>query len=177
MSSAKSKVVEKIISDLFSSDAKVVDAALKKVPTKGNARVVIPLLRAYKAWEQEPEIRSEIEKILKQLKAEDAIPQLIEALEDSEFDQERAFIISLFWNAGLFPVDNVDTLVKHAVRGDFMVTLEVLTVVENMESKLDQSMVQNANDDITDFLDSNQNAPHGELLIELQQVLTSHLEV
>lgn len=177
MSDTKTKAVEKIISDLFSSDAKVVDAALKKVPSKGDASMVIPLLRAYKAWEQEPEIKSEIEKILKELKAEDAIPELIEALNDSEFDQERAFIISVFWNSGLFPLTEVHTLVKQAIRGDFMVTLEVLTVIENIESKLDESMVESANDDINDFLDSNQNAPHGELLIELQQVLSNHLEV
>lgn len=176
MTAAKSKKIEGLITDLFSSEEVVIDAALKKIPTAGDARMIIPLLRAYKAWETEPNIKNEIEKILKELKAEGSIPELISALEDSDFENERALIVSIFWNAGLFPIDDVPVLVKHAIKGDYMVTLEVLTVIENIESKMDDNMLADAVDSVSDFLDQYQDAPHAELLFELKQVLSGHLD-
>ncbi len=176
MSTAKSKKIEGLISALFSTDQKAVFTALKKIPSDGDARLIIPMLRAHKAWESAPEIQGEIERILKELKSDGAIPELISALEDSDFEQERALIISVFWNAGLFPIEDVAVLVKHGIRGDYMVTLEVLTVVENIDAKLDENMLADSIDEIDDFLEQDQGIAHGELLLELKQVLTGHQE-
>lgn len=174
---AKNKKIEALIAALFSADKKEVFDALKKIPKEGDPRVIIPMLRAYKAWSTESEVQTEIEHILKQLKAEGSIAELITALEDSDFANERAFVISIFWNAGLLPIDDVSVLVRHAVQGDYMIALEVLTVIENIDAKLDDNMVAESIDEIEHFLDQTPDAPHAELLYELKQVLTSHQDI
>ncbi len=169
----KSKRAEALLTDLFSTKSDTVRKALEKVPEQGDARIVLPLLKTYKAWEGEPDIREKIAVILGQLKTESAIPELIEALEDPQFDEDRTLIVSSFWHSGLYPVNDIDLLVKHAIRGDFMVALEVLTVIENIEAISDMEMLQEAIFDIDDFLDVHPDAPHAELLNELKKVLNT----
>ena len=168
------KAIPALTKKLFSTRIEEVQAALKQIPDKGNATLILPLLRTYKAWPAEPLILDPITKILSELKTESAIPELIKALEDPDFDEERAMIISIFWNAGLFPINDVDVLVRHAIRGDYMVTLEALTVIENIESELDKDQLQNALFDVDDYLELNPEVPHAELLEELKQVLSTH---
>lgn len=170
----KSKKKEALLTDLFSTRVDTVRGALEKIPAQGDSRMVIPLLKTYMAWEKDPLIQEKIASILGQLKTESAIPELIEALEDPQFDPIRALILSVFWHAGIYPISDFDVLVAHAIRGDFMVTLEVLTVIENIETALDHELLQDALFDIDDFLDMHPQAPHAELLNELKQVLTAH---
>lgn len=169
----KSKRAEALLADLFSTRSDTVRKALEKVPDQGDARMVLPLLKTYNAWAGEPDIQEKIATILRQLKTESALPELITALDDPQFDDDRALIISAFWHSGLYPVNDIDLLVKHAIRGDFMVTLEVLTVIENIETLDDMEMLQEVIFDIDDFLDVHPDAPNAELLNELKQVLNT----
>lgn len=172
MAKANSKKSESLLTDLFSTRSETVRNALEKIPAQGNAKMIIPLLKTYKSWESEEDIQNKIARILGELKTESAIPELIEALEDPEFDAERALIVSTFWHAGLYPLSDIDVLVRHAIRGDFFVTLEVLTVIENIEAQMDNQLLQDAIFDIEEFLDEHPDAPHAELLNQLKEVIT-----
>lgn len=172
MSKTNSKRADTLLTDLFSTKVDIVKQALEKIPSQGNAQMVIPLLKTYKSWGNEPDIQNKIAHILGEIKTESAIPELIEALEDPEFDDERALIISSFWHAGLYPISDIDVLVRHAIRGDFFVTLEVLTVIENIEAQMDNQLLQDAMFDIDEFIDEYPEAPHAELLNQLKEVIT-----
>ncbi len=175
MGVAEDKKIEKLIGDLFSPKHEVVESAIKEIPKKGNARIVLPMLRAHKAWAQDRVLQAEIEKVLKEMKDEKAIPELISALEDVEFEQERGLILSIFWNAGLFPVDYIPVLIKQAIKGDYLVSLEALTVIENIEAQIDQEIWENASDDLDYFLNEHGDEPHADLVYELKQVISSRL--
>jgi len=173
MAKTNTKRADALLTDLFSTKSDTVREALDKVPSQGNARMVIPLLKTYKSWDHEADIQEKIVGILGQIKTESAIPELVEALEDPEFDNERALILSSFWHAGLFPINDVDVLVRHAIRGDFFVALEALTVIENIDAPLETEMLQDAIFDIDEFLDEHPDAPHAELLNQLKEVITT----
>jgi hypothetical protein len=174
MTNESNKKNASLIAELFSTDPAKVGAALEKIPEKGDSSVIVPLLKTYRAWEHEEEIRKQIAKILFELKTEAAIPELIAALDDPDFEEHRAFLISVFWNAGIFPVAHIDVLVRHAIKGDYMVALEVLTVVENIDTKMDPEMLQNAMFDIDEYIEMYPDDAHIELLEELNQILSSH---
>ncbi|HKK40347.1 MAG TPA: HEAT repeat domain-containing protein, partial [Cryomorphaceae bacterium] len=90
MSTTKNKKVEALMSLLHSTKSTEVIAALKKIPDQGNASLVKPLLRTYLAWPDDADIQARIEKILGELKTQEAVPELINALETDEFDSLRA---------------------------------------------------------------------------------------
>jgi len=171
MSTTKNKKVEALMSLLHSTKSTEVIAALKKIPDQGNASLVKPLLRTYLAWPDDADIQERIEKILGELKTQEAIPELISALEDGEFDSLRAMIISVFWHAGIYPTDELDVLIKNAIRGDYMVAVEVVTVVENSDVFTDPDLVQEFMLDIEEFLDDNPDAPHASVLEQLKTIL------
>jgi len=156
---------------LHSSKSTEVIAALKKIPEQGNASLVKPLLRTYLAWPDDEDIRARIEKILGELKTQDAVPELISALQDDEFEELRAMIISVFWHAGIYPTDELDVLISNAIKGDFMVAVEVVTVVENSDVFTDPDLVQDFMLDIDEFLDEHPDAPHASVLEQLKTVL------
>ncbi len=166
----KNKKVEALMADLHSTDLAKVLAALKKVPEAGNATLITPLLRTYLAWNNQ-EVRGAVEKILGELKTQTAVPELINALEDPAFDDLRALIISSFWHSGIYPSNDMDVLIKNAIRGDYMVAVEVVTVLENTDEFTDPDMVQQAMLDIDDFLDQNPDAEHSPVLDQLKSVL------
>ena len=172
MTKLNSKRTDTLLTDLFSTKSDIVRRALDKIPSQGNAKMIIPLLKTYKSWEDKEDIQNKIAHILGELKTESAIPELIVALEDPEFDTERALIVSTFWHAGLYPISDVDVLVRHAIRGDFFVTLEVLTVIENIEEQIDNQLLQDAIFDIEEFVEDHPDAPHTELLNQLKEVIT-----
>lgn len=172
MTNTNSKKNDALLTDLFSTKGDTVKKALEKIPSQGNAKMIIPLLKTYKSWENDEDIQNKIAHILGELKTESAIPELIEALEDPEFDAERAMVVSTFWHSGLYPVSDVDVLVRHAIRGDYFVTLEVLTVIENIETQIDNQLLQDALFDIDEFLEEYPDAPHSELLNQLKEVIT-----
>jgi len=173
MTKNTSKRIQGLIQDLFSAQKDVVKSALKKIPSQGNAEVIIPLLKTYVSWESDENIQNDIAKILGELKTESAIPELIEALEDPEFDSIRALILSSFWHSGLYPVDDIGVIVRHAIRGDFLVTLEAITIIENIEAPSDVDTIQDAIFDIDEFLEQYPNEMHSELLVQLKTVFTT----
>lgn len=156
---------------LHSTKTTEVLAALKKIPEQGNATLVKALLRTYLAWPDEPEILAKIEKILGELKTQEAVPELISALEDEEFHSLRAMIVSVFWHAGIYPTDELGVLISNAIEGDFMVAVEVMTVVENSDVFTDPDQVQDFMLDIDEFLDENPEASHASVLHQLKTVL------
>lgn len=172
MTKDTSKKSQLLIEDLFSTKRDTVKAALIKIPTQGNSAMIIPLLKTYISWESDEDIQSGIAKILAQLKTESAVPELVEALDDPEFDSIRALILSSFWHSGIYPINDLNVLVRHAIRGDFFVTLEAITVIENIEAPMDIEMIQDAIFDIDDFLDEHPEEMHSELLVQLKKVLT-----
>jgi hypothetical protein len=171
MSTVKNKKVEALMSLLHSTKSTEVFSALKKIPEEGNATLVKPLLRAYLAWPDDEEIQARIEKILGELKTQEAVPELISALEEDEFDSLRAMIISVFWHAGIYPTDELDILIRHAIRGDYMVAVEVVTVAENSDVFTDPDLVQQYMLDIDEYLDEHPDAPHATVLNQLKSVL------
>lgn len=171
MNKPLSKTAEAIITDLFSTNDETVLAALEKVPSQGRPEMIIPLLRAHQSWDSEPSIQTKIVKILYELKSEAAIPELIKALEANEFHEQRALIISAFWNSGLSPVDHISALVRQAIKGDYLVAFEVLTVLEQIDGFDDNQIIEDAIFDIEEFIDSEPDAAHRDVLEQVRDFL------
>lgn len=171
--STHAKKTEALIGDLHSAKSDKVIAALNRIPEEGNAAMVKPLLRTYLAWPDDATIQEKTEKILGELKTRDAIPELISALEEDEFEDVRAFIISIFWHAGIYPSEELGVLIRHAIRGDYMVAVEVVTVLENTDEFTDPDLAQQYMLDVDDFLDRHPDAQHAPVLDQLKQVLKS----
>jgi hypothetical protein len=133
------KVVQTILQDLESEDSKVILAALKRIKSKGDASVIPAMIAIYGSTNNEL-IQDEIKKLLSQLKVKEGVLPMIEGLLDGN-DEVNEMILFSLWNANLNPINYMAEIVDASCKGSYMVALEGLTVIENMEGPFNEEVL------------------------------------
>ena len=128
----KSKINAELKSKLFSSDTKVVLSALNSLKDKGN-KDYLPLLFELLLSKPEDEVQKEIVKLLGTIKDKETIPSFVEALEDSRFSAIRKEILTACWQNGLDFSEHMRVFVTLVIEGEWEVSFEAFTVIENLE--------------------------------------------
>lgn len=149
MSSAK--VLAEIKKDLFSNDEAIVMKALNKTRDAGNASFVEPLLSLY-ATSESALVKTEIADMLSNLKVSDTDEAFLNFLEKPEFKALYKDVVAFMWNSGLEPVDHMAFFVKLAVEGDEALILEVLTLIESIESEFPEDQIADSANQLRIFL-------------------------
>ena len=117
---------------LLSDDDAAVLTALTRIEEQGDARAIHPLLTALSKTDK-PAVEQRITSMLNQVKAADAVPTLIAALDDASLSSVRRTTLATFWNAGLDVRDHLDRFIEIAITGNAEECFECLTVIENQE--------------------------------------------
>lgn len=117
---------------LLSEDDATALSALTRIEEQGDARAIPHLLKALVA-NPAPAVQSRITALLHTVKAADAVPLLIAALDDPELASVRRTILASFWSAGLDARDHLDRFISFALTGSGEECFECLTVIENQE--------------------------------------------
>ena len=127
----KNKVVKQIIEDLKSSEEKVVLKSLTKIKDKGKTSVITPLFSLFESTSND-KYRSEIKNIFSNIKDSYALDLFVEKLSSGSNELNEVLLFSL-WNSNLNAVDFIPEVVESAIRGNYMVALEALIVLENLD--------------------------------------------
>lgn len=131
-STTKKQRMDLAFAALLSDDDAAVLTALTRIEQQGDARAIRPLLSALMK-NQAPAVQQRISNLLFQVKAADAVPALIEALDDAALRPVRRTVLTTFWNAGLDVRDHLHRFVAIAIEGTAEECFECLTVIENQE--------------------------------------------
>ncbi|MBO73491.1 MAG: hypothetical protein CMD35_07750 [Flavobacteriales bacterium] len=158
--------------DLLSKDKSTVVRGIKEVAKSGSPAVVHHLLLAtFKSGF--PEALEEGKKVLFNIKDQNAVGELFNALKGEDFIEYRSEIAAAIWEAGLNAEDRLLDLVEIAVNSDYMTIVEITTIIENIESGFPYDEVTEAsliiNEHIQDIDDENRIA----LLSSLAETLNS----
>jgi hypothetical protein len=117
---------------LLSTDDAQVLTALTRIEQEGDAKAIRPLLTAL-ARTSAPAVQQRISNLLFQVKADDAVQELLAALEEPALLDVRRTVLATFWNAGLDVREHLDRFITLAIEGDAQECFECLTIVENQE--------------------------------------------
>ena len=138
--SRKKKLVE-IVKDLQSSEDVVVLDALEKVKEHGDASVIPHLVSIYKSNEN-LDVQKSVKNIFVGLKDQETIPALLEEIKNSDLSEEQcAFLTSVFWEAGFNVNAHLNEFIELALSKGMLTCIEVMTIIENMESP-DRELVE-----------------------------------
>ena len=158
--------------DLLSADKAVVIRAIKEVAKSGSPAVVYHLLLAtFKSGF--PEALEEGKKVLFNIKDQNAVGELFNALKGPDFVEYRAYIAASIWEAGLNAEDRLIDLVEIAVQSDYMTIVEITTIVENIESGFPYDEVTEASLIINEHLQDQEDESRIALLSSLAEMLNS----
>lgn len=100
------------------------------------------------------------DEVLKQLKASNSKQLLLKSAESEKSMAKKARLISACWEIELDCADHFLFFVKQAIEGDYMVAMECLTVIENIESEVPSEELEKAAQLLSNKInDNSENAP------------------
>jgi hypothetical protein len=165
---------KKIVSDLKSGDYELISKSLEIIKNLGSVDY-LPLLFETLHKTSSEEIKNQITKILSQLKSNESVPYLINALNNEKYQTEREMLIKSCWENGLDYSDYIPVFVNIMTKGNYMESLESLTLIENSEFKISEKEYKKISRQILKSIDNLPNN-HKKLLDEAIKVLESKIE-
>lgn len=165
-----SKAGEIIIKDLKASDTSIVLDAIKRNRKEGNAKTFQAMLDLLKDTD-EPLIEEAVISFLFDLKDNESVPILISAIENKDMEYYHSLLIAAFWQSAIDGSDNLDFFVKMAIKGDYMVCLESLTVIENFDAAYPEEDLTELETDINEAYEKEENSEKKQLLKSLSDVI------
>ena len=101
----------------------------------------IPILIEMLHLSQDPEIKSRISSLFGNLKESDAIPLIIEAIQNQKYAPELKELVSSCWENGLNYSNYLSLFIDLLIENDLEVAFEAYTVIMNNEHKIDQEII------------------------------------
>ncbi|MBL4707804.1 MAG: HEAT repeat domain-containing protein [Flavobacteriales bacterium] len=164
------KIIAEIIKDFKADEIKVVLEAIKKNRKEGNSSTFKALLDLLKDTD-EPLIEANIIEFLYDLKDEESIPVLVQAIQDEEYAFYHNFLVAAFWQSAIDGADYLEVFLKAAIKGEYMTTLEALTVIENFDSAFAQEDLMNYESELNEAIEGEENEDKKALLISINDVV------
>ncbi len=128
----KSKLAE-IIKEFKSSDTKKVTKAIKSLEVHGDSSVLRVMCDRLLMGDLNEKNTKEVLEFMSSLKDSSVAVEMIELINDDKYLSIRQPLLTTIWNMKVDFSGYIDEFVQIAVFGDFMETLECLTIIENME--------------------------------------------
>ncbi|WP_321290399.1 HEAT repeat domain-containing protein [uncultured Sunxiuqinia sp.] len=113
--------------------------AISELKEKGHAGYV-PILIELLHTSDNPEIKSRIFRLLAELKQSDAIPLIIDAIENKKYANERQQLVSACWENGLDYSHHLSLFVDLVIENDLEIAFEAYTVITNMSGKISKEI-------------------------------------
>ena len=138
---------------LESANSVKVIETLEELRSSGKASDV-PLLIELLHLTNDPEIKSKITELFNTLKESDAIPLIIDAIQNQKYAPELKELVASCWENGLDYSNYLTLFVDLLIESEFMVAFEAYTVITNMVAKIDQQKIDIEIDKLEEALKS-----------------------
>ncbi|MBX7180648.1 MAG: hypothetical protein K1X82_00920 [Bacteroidia bacterium] len=135
MTPQRRKEVEKL---LQSQHLEIVLDTLDLIKNEGDINLIKPLASLMNETDNEEIIKTVIE-IFRGIKDQSAVPFLIEVLENNQSFGNRSSIVAACWEGGLKFDSHLSFFVDLALRENYLVALECVTLIENMGNDIPET--------------------------------------
>ncbi|XOV67018.1 MAG: hypothetical protein ACFHU9_15440 [Fluviicola sp.] len=164
----KNTKLKQILLDLATDDSKKISKAIKALEANGDSSVVKPLSEKLLSGVSEKN-EKEILELFCSLKDSSVTAEIMDVIEDEHFRPIRHVMLTTIWNTKVDFSDYIDEFVQIAVEGDFMETLECLTIIENMEGPFMEENILEAQLHLKNYLErpGDANEQKAQLLSEI----------
>ena len=167
--STQQRVINQLKEDLSSSNDSVITKALTKTRAKGNEQLINPLIELYTKT-QNQKIKEEIKSIFSELKNKDILDFLLPQLSEGSNEVKELILFSI-WSSGIDMTDHIPELIEVSCSGDYMVILEALTVLENLEGPFNEDDLFQANTLLQQYLYESEDSKEKELIKSMYDIV------
>ncbi|PWL27317.1 MAG: hypothetical protein DCO96_11255 [Fluviicola sp. XM-24bin1] len=148
----KDTKLKQILMDLATDDSKKISKAIKALEAHGDPSVIKPLSEKLLSGVSEKN-QKEILELFSSFKDSNVTAEMMDVIEDEHFLPIRQLLLSTIWNTKVDFSDYIDEFVQIAVDGDFMETLDCLTIIENLEGPFMEENILEAQLHLKNYLE------------------------
>ncbi|MBI2259738.1 MAG: hypothetical protein HYU67_12690 [Flavobacteriia bacterium] len=163
--------INQAISDLNSNSFDQIKQAISSIKSFGNESVLEPIFDKILEENIQSEIRKELIELLNSLKLESVQNEIIRLCSLKKYEVLKKEIFSTIWNSNQDYGKHLLFFVKNAIDEDLEITIECLTIIENMQDSINEKDLLETQILIRQFFDLNQNGN-----IQKKQILSIILE-
>ena len=164
----KKAKIESLLLDVKSNNTAIVKTAFEGLKIVGEPSILHPIILELntKNHTEKNALILEFLACLKDRKARSVMMDLIQQTELKEYQQ---LLLSTIWNSPLDYTDYLEVFVDLALKGDFIITLECLTIIENLDGPFSEKSVMEAQVLLGAYAESNpdKNNQKGMLISEI----------
>lgn len=146
---------------------------IDEIRKSGDERLIKPMIDLLISTSDKT-VFKEISSILFELKNQQCIVPILEALQDPKTIKYRSLIASTLWQSNLACEEHIEQLVEIAIQNDYLTSIEILTIIENMHGQLKDASIIQSLDKLNRFLKTSKEDKN-KLLLELKTILETFL--
>lgn len=131
---------DSILKGLHSADPETVMQAIEELRAEGRTSdfpILLEMLRVM----TNPDVKSKIKGLFATLKDKNTIPLMVQAIQDEKYAPVRQQLVSACWENGLDYTPYLPVFVDLLIGQEFLVAFEAYTVITNMETAIDQKLL------------------------------------
>jgi hypothetical protein len=164
--------INRLLEDLESGNDTKFNAAIKALQVHGDIATIEPLVQLLLNDNLTPSNRSALIELLSTLNLSDAPDEIMRIVKDDNYLNVRPILLSSIWNSKLDYSYFLSDFVEIAVEGDYLDTLECLTIIENLEGPFEERHILEAQLFLRDFIES-----EGKIKDDRKAVLISEIAI
>lgn len=135
--------VKAILKDINSGDEKKIIDGLKALKVNGDDNVILPIIDVWNKGVS-PTVEHEIITFLGDIKSTSSAQSIMDILLNEEYKEIHLSLLTTIWNTKVDYSEYLVDFVTLAIQHDFLVALECLTVIENMEGPFEEHHILDA---------------------------------
>lgn len=124
---------KEIINNLRSEKKSIILETLKYIYQEGNKNILSEVIELLLIT-PETVIRDEIIKILENLKDQESVPCIIEAIENPDYNDILSILVTSSWKNGLDFSEYVEVFTEVFIKSEFQLAFDAFTVIDNLEN-------------------------------------------
>lgn len=148
--------VKAILKDINSGDSKKIIAGLKALKVNGDDHVILPIAEVWNKGVA-PKVETEIITFLGDIKSRKSSQFIMDILLNKDFNAIHLPLLTTIWNSKVDYSEYLVEFVSLSVQYDFMIALECLTIIENMEGPFEEHHILDAQIILREYAEKQQN--------------------
>ena len=145
--------VKAILIDINSGQEKKITDGLKALKVNGDDDVILPIIDVWNKGVT-PATEKEIITFLGDIKSTSSAQSIMDILLNEEYNKIHLSLLTTIWNSKVDYSEYLVDFVSLAVKHDFMVALECLTIIENMEGPFEEHHILDAEIILREFAEN-----------------------
>jgi|SRR5690554_34561 len=169
--------VNAILKDINTGQEKKIISGLKALKVNGDDGVIVPIIDVWNKGVS-PAAEKEIITFLGDIKSTSSTQPIMDVLLDDTYANIHLPLLTTIWNTKVDYSEYIVDFVSLAVQYDFLVALECLTIIENMEGPFEEHHILDAEIILREFAEShnekkNQEEKKVAMVLEISNLIAS----